>query len=43
MDRHFCNLCSETLDRIAAAHVARKINKLLKNNFNINIVLNEKI
>lgn len=26
MERHFCNLCSETLDRIAAAHVAIKTN-----------------
>lgn len=26
MERHFCNLCSETLDNIAAAHVAIKIN-----------------
>lgn len=30
IERHFCNLCSETLDSIAAAHVAIQINKLHK-------------
>jgi hypothetical protein len=40
MERHFCNLCSETLDSIAAAHVAIQINKILYNY--LNIIMNEK-
>lgn len=34
MERHFCNLCSETLDNIAVAHVAIKI-KAKENKFKI--------